>query len=474
MSRDGLTSTPTQAADSAIDATTTEAVVIIGSGAGGGTVAYELTTQGIPCVVLEAGPFLTPDDYENDEWARSARWPGWTSGPRPAAGGSRATSPTCRPGSSRRSAARPRTGPARRPRFLAHEFKAKTYYGDIDGREPARLADHAGRPRAVLRPGREGDRLHATATAARRCRRTTTTRCSPTAPSGSATTTTRPGPTARTPSRTTAAPPSSRTASTSRATRTAPSGPPRSARSRGHSRPASSTCGRSARRCRSPTTPPARSTRVDLPRRRGNLHRQAAKVVCVAGNSIETPRLLLMSASSLHPDGLANSSGQVGRNYMRHTDRLGVRPFEQPVHMYRGETMAGIIADEARTTPRAASPAATTWRRCRSVRPSWRLRRPRRVGPRVHRVMDAYENMAGMWIVGEDMPQETQPDHPEQRREGPVGAAGADVTSTTTRTTSPCASTAYGAADPIYGAVGALAVTTPRRTPRRTTSAPAG
>src|ERR1700712_1617478 len=45
-----------------------EGVVVVGSGAGGGTVAYELTARGIPCVVLEAGPFLKPDDYENDEW----------------------------------------------------------------------------------------------------------------------------------------------------------------------------------------------------------------------------------------------------------------------------------------------------------------------------------------------------------------------------------------------------------------------
>src|SRR5690242_823736 len=51
----------------------TEAVVIIGSGAGGGTVAYELTQRGIPCVVLEAGPFLTPDDYVNDEWPAFAQ-----------------------------------------------------------------------------------------------------------------------------------------------------------------------------------------------------------------------------------------------------------------------------------------------------------------------------------------------------------------------------------------------------------------
>lgn len=80
----------------------------------------------------------------------------------------------------------------------------------------------------------------------------------------------------------------------------------------------------------------------------GSLHKQAARVVCVAGNSIESPRLLLMSASSLHPDGLANSSGQVGRNYMRHMTGSAYARFDQPVRMYRGETMAGIIADEAK------------------------------------------------------------------------------------------------------------------------------
>ena len=45
-----------------------EAVVIIGSGAGGGTLAYELTAAGIPCVVLEAGPYLRNEDYMNLEW----------------------------------------------------------------------------------------------------------------------------------------------------------------------------------------------------------------------------------------------------------------------------------------------------------------------------------------------------------------------------------------------------------------------
>ena len=78
----------------------------------------------------------------------------------------------------------------------------------------------------------------------------------------------------------------------------------------------------------------------------GKQQRQKARAVCVAGNSIETPRLLLLSASSKYPDGLANSSGQVGRNYQRHTTGSVYAIMDEPVHMYRGTTMAGIIQDE--------------------------------------------------------------------------------------------------------------------------------
>lgn len=65
----------------------------------------------------------------------------------------------------------------------------------------------------------------------------------------------------------------------------------------------------------------------------GKQHVQKARAVCVAGNSIETPRLLLNSASSKYPDGLANSSGQVGKNYMRHMTGSVYGIFEKPVHM---------------------------------------------------------------------------------------------------------------------------------------------
>ena len=45
-----------------------EAVIVIGSGAGGGTMVYELTKAGIPVVCLEAGAFIKPEEYVNDEW----------------------------------------------------------------------------------------------------------------------------------------------------------------------------------------------------------------------------------------------------------------------------------------------------------------------------------------------------------------------------------------------------------------------
>jgi choline dehydrogenase-like flavoprotein len=140
----------------------------------------------------------------------------------------------------------------------------------------------------------------------------------------------------------------------------------------------------------------------------GNLHKQAARVVCVAGNSIESPRLLLMSSSSLHPDGLANSSGQVGRNYMRHMTGSAYATFDKPVRMYRGETMAGIIADEAKhDTSRGF--AGGYYMETLSLGPAFLASfvEPGEWGRSFTEKMDAYERTAGMWIVGEDMPQES-------------------------------------------------------------------
>ena len=47
-------------------------------------------------------------------------------------------------------------------------------------------------------------------------------------------------------------------------------------------------------------------------------HHQSAKAVIVAANGIGTPRLMLLSKSKHHPNGIANSSGLVGKNLMFH------------------------------------------------------------------------------------------------------------------------------------------------------------
>src|SRR5439155_2181807 len=43
-------------------------VVIIGSGAGGGTLGNELAQKGIKVVILEAGARIENQDFVNDEW----------------------------------------------------------------------------------------------------------------------------------------------------------------------------------------------------------------------------------------------------------------------------------------------------------------------------------------------------------------------------------------------------------------------
>ena len=137
----------------------------------------------------------------------------------------------------------------------------------------------------------------------------------------------------------------------------------------------------------------------------GRQQRQKARIVAVAGNSIESPRLLLNSASSKFPDGLANSSGQVGRNYMRHTTGSVYGIFDKPVHMYRGTTMAGIVRDEARHDPSRGFVGGYEFETLSLGLPFMAaFLDPGKWGRDFSSAMDGYANMAGMWIVGEDMP----------------------------------------------------------------------
>ncbi len=140
----------------------------------------------------------------------------------------------------------------------------------------------------------------------------------------------------------------------------------------------------------------------------GHEHVQKARAVAVACNAIESARLLLNSASSQHPDGLANSSGQVGRNYMRHLTGSVYATFEKPVRMHRGETMAGMVTDESRNDTGRGF-LGGYYLELLSLGPAFlaAFLEPGAWGPEFARIMEAYSRMAGMWIVGEDMPQQS-------------------------------------------------------------------
>lgn len=66
------------------------------------------------------------------------------------------------------------------------------------------------------------------------------------------------------------------------------------------------------------TSPDGRSVRKVVVQRAGATEEFSADVVVVACGAINSAALLLRSASDKHPQGLANGSGVVGRHYMRH------------------------------------------------------------------------------------------------------------------------------------------------------------
>lgn len=70
--------------------------------------------------------------------------------------------------------------------------------------------------------------------------------------------------------------------------------------------------------------------------RAGREHRLLADVTVVAANGVGTPRLLLLSDSPQHSDGLANSSGLVGRNLMLHPNCSVTGFYDEDLESWRG------------------------------------------------------------------------------------------------------------------------------------------
>ncbi|WKZ14991.1 MAG: GMC family oxidoreductase [Candidatus Jettenia caeni] len=84
----------------------------------------------------------------------------------------------------------------------------------------------------------------------------------------------------------------------------------------------------------------------------GNEQEICASAIVVAGNAVETPRLLLLSKSGLFPEGLANSSGLVGKYFTEHLALFCDGLFSERLDTWRGNPAGGIIQDFYETNKR--------------------------------------------------------------------------------------------------------------------------
>jgi choline dehydrogenase-like flavoprotein len=76
--------------------------------------------------------------------------------------------------------------------------------------------------------------------------------------------------------------------------------------------------------------------------REGRWRFQPARNVVLAGYAIETPRLLLASANSAFPNGLANSSGIVGKNLMTQSNQAVFGTMRDEVRWNKGPPSLAI------------------------------------------------------------------------------------------------------------------------------------
>ena len=142
--------------------------------------------------------------------------------------------------------------------------------------------------------------------------------------------------------------------------------------------------------------------------REGQWRFQRARNVVVAGYAIETPRLLLNSANAQYPDGLANSSGLVGKYLMAQTNQGVFGVMDDEIRWYKGPPSLTVTehwnyADTGKDffggyAYMAQGPLPRAWATTQAGRGLW--------GEALRREMEKYNHQAGLKIVGEVLPQE--------------------------------------------------------------------
>ncbi|ROZ74997.1 GMC family oxidoreductase [Ramlibacter sp. WS9] len=154
----------------------------------------------------------------------------------------------------------------------------------------------------------------------------------------------------------------------------------------------------------------------------GRERRQNAGIVIVCANGIGTPRLLQLSKTAKFPDGLANSSGLVGKRLMMHPFSAVLGVFNDPLDSWQGpfgqmvDSFQFYESDEKRGFKRGAKwgvmpgggpLGATSFVGTKvfageggKVEDSW--------GVNLHKLVERrFNHMMVYGIIGEDLPEES-------------------------------------------------------------------
>ncbi|GAA3659312.1 GMC family oxidoreductase [Nocardioides ginsengisoli] len=148
--------------------------------------------------------------------------------------------------------------------------------------------------------------------------------------------------------------------------------------------------------------------------RDGVVRHQAAGVTVLAANGVGTPRLLLNSTSSLFPNGLANSSGLVGKRLMVHPYASVYGTYEeemetwlgpagqalQSLHFYESDPSRGFIRGAKWNLMPTGGPLRNTlWEPGQDWRTAF--------GPAFHdRLQNTFGHTSEWGITTEDLPEE--------------------------------------------------------------------
>lgn len=143
--------------------------------------------------------------------------------------------------------------------------------------------------------------------------------------------------------------------------------------------------------------------------RDGVIQEARAAVTVIACGGLGTPRLLLMSTSPAHPDGLANSSGLVGKNLMVHVQSFATGLFEEPVEGWNG-TWGGTVSTRQfyETDPARDYVRGFIMSGCRGWSPLNLALQIAPWGSDHHRAFDERINHEiSLYLCGEDLPEES-------------------------------------------------------------------